>query len=104
MSLKRGDRGVKAVPMTGRRDGDFTDNSNRCHTFDEFCSRCIFRSCVWPLYPLQVFAKRARFSGVSDVAKSESVVRWLKCAATREKHVAPHPVQWQLCDTWLLNK
>jgi hypothetical protein len=73
---ERGDSGrggVKAVPiMTGQRAGDFTDNSNKCHTFDEFAAKNIFRSCVYGLYyPLQVLQKCERVSEVSDVAKSE---------------------------------
>lgn len=42
--------------MRGRRDGDFTDNSNRCHTFDEFAAGA-FSGHVCGLYPLQVLQK-----------------------------------------------
>jgi hypothetical protein len=60
---------VKAVPVTGQREGDFTDNSNRCHTFDEFAAGP-FSGHVWPL-PFCRCCKNERVSEVSDVAKSE---------------------------------
>jgi hypothetical protein len=75
---------VKAVPLTRQREGDFTDNSNRCHTFDEFAAGP-FSGHVWPL----------PFAGVANMREflmlqSQSVVRWLQFAA-REKHVPPPP-------------
>jgi hypothetical protein len=46
--------------MTGRREGDFTDNSNRCHTFDEFAAGA-FSGHVCGLSPFAGVAKRRDF-------------------------------------------
>lgn len=55
--------------MTGQREGDVTDNSNRCHTFDEFAGGPFQVMCG--LLPFAGVAKTERVSEVANVAKSE---------------------------------